>query len=61
MLKFEDFIKAIDKDIRVEIYNKIGDPMYNGKLRNLTYFPEFVMRISPQHTSREVYLEIYTY
>lgn len=61
MLKFEDFIKALDKDIRVEIYSKIGEFIYNGRLKDLKYQPEYIMRIVPQHTSREVYLEIQVY
>ena len=61
-MKFEEFIKTLDKDIRVEIYEwKTGVLKYNGRLRNLTYFPDKVSRIIPQNTSRESYLEIYTY
>ena len=30
-MKFEDFSKTIDKDIRVEIYDKIGELIYNGR------------------------------
>ena len=61
MLKFEDFIKALDKDIKVEIYDKIGGFMYSGKLRDLKQYPDLIMRIVPQHTSRECYLDIYVY
>ena len=61
-MKFQDFIKTLDKDIRVEIYEwESGDIKYNGRLRNLTYFPDKVSRIIPQRTSREIYLEIYVY
>ena len=61
MLKFEDFAKTIDKDLKVEIYDKLGGFIWSGKLRDLKEQPELIMRIVPQHTSREVYLEIYTY
>lgn len=61
MLKFDELIKAIDKDIRIEIYNYYGDLIYNGQLKNLKNYPDSVLRIVPQSTSREVYLEIIVY
>ena len=61
MVKFEELIKTLDADIRVEIYDKIGSLIHNGKLVDLKYIPDYVLRIVPQCTSREIYLEIYTY
>lgn len=61
MLRFEDVAKALDKDIRVEVYDKIGNLIHNGKLRDLKVMPENIIRITPQSTSREIFLEIYTY
>lgn len=58
MVKFEDFIKTVDKDMRVEIYNNIGEFIYNGKLKDLKNFPESIIRLFPQYNSREVYLEL---
>lgn len=61
MLKFEDFAKALDKDLRIEVYDKIGNLMHNGKLKDLKFMPENIVKIVPQSTSREIFLEIYTY
>lgn len=61
MVKFEDFIKTIDKDIRVEIYSRLGEIIHNGKISDIKYYPDNIIRIIPQSTSREVYLEIYVY
>lgn len=60
-MKFEDFSKTIDKDMRVEIYDKIGELIYNGRLSKLKDIPENILRIVPQATSREIYLEITVY
>ena len=61
MLKFEDLMKTLDGDIRVEIYSHVGDLIHNGKLKDLKFIPDNVLRIIPQSTSREVYLEISVY
>ena len=66
MLKFEDLVKALDKDIRVEIYKIersgiVENLIYNGLIKNLKEFPDCVYKLCPQRTSREIYLEIYTY
>lgn len=61
MIKFEELAKTLDPDIRVEIYDKIGEIIFNGKLREMKYMPDLVLRITPQSTSREIYLEIMTY
>jgi hypothetical protein len=60
-MKFEELIKTLDGDIWVEIYSMLGDVIYTGKLKDLKYIPDKVMRIIPQSTSRQVYLEIYVY
>ena len=60
-MKFEELIKTLDGDIWVEIYSMLGDIIYTGKLKDLKYIPDKVMRIIPQSTSRQVYLEIYVY
>ena len=66
MLMFEDLVKTLDPCIKVEIYvtdkNGISDrQLYSGSLRNLKVYPDAVLKIVPQTTSREVYLEIYAY
>ena len=61
MVKFEELVKTLDVDTRVELYDKGGELIFNGKVRNLKFMPDFVLRIIPQSTSREVYLEITTY
>ena len=61
MVKFEELVKTLDVDTRVEIYDKVGELIFNGKVRELKFMPDFVLRIIPQSTSREVYLEITTY
>ena len=61
MVKFEELVKTLDVDTRVELYNKVGELIFNGKVRELKFMPDFVLRIIPQSTSREVYLEITTY
>ena len=61
MVKFEELVKTLDVDTRVELYDKVGELIFNGKVRNLKFMPDFVLRIIPQSTSREVYLEITTY
>lgn len=60
-MKFEELVKTLDGDVRVEIYSIIGDIIHNGKLKDLKFFPDRVLRIVPQSTSREVYLEITVY
>lgn len=61
MVKFEELVKTLDVDTRVELYDKVGELIFNGKVRDLKFMPDFVLRIIPQSTSREVYLEITTY
>lgn len=61
MVKFEELVKTLDIDTRVELYDKVGELIFNGKVRELKFMPDFVLRIIPQSTSREVYLEITTY
>lgn len=61
MVKFEELLKTLDVDTRVELYDKVGELIFNGKVRDLKFMPDFVLRIIPQSTSREVYLEITTY
>ena len=60
-MKFEELVKTLDGDIWVEIYSAVGDIVHNGKLKDLKYMPDRVMRIVPQSTSRQLYLEIYIY
>ena len=60
-MKFEELVKTLDGDIWVEIYSAVGDIVHNGKLKDLKYMPDRVMRIVPQSTSRQLYLEIYVY
>ena len=61
MVKFEELVKTLDVDTRVALYDKVGELIFNGKVRDLKFMPDFVLRIIPQSTSREVYLEITTY
>ena len=61
MVKFEELVKTLDVDTIVELYDKVGELIFNGKVRDLKFMPDFVLRIIPQSTSREVYLEITTY
>ena len=66
MLMFEELIKTLDPSMRVDIFvtdrNGIFDrQLYSGALKNLKVYPDAVMKIVPQSTSREVYLEIYAY
>ncbi len=61
MVKFEELVKTLDVDTRVELYDKVGELIFNGKVKDLKFMPDFVLRIIPQSTSREVYLEITTY
>lgn len=61
MFKFEELAKALDGYVFVEIYDKLGDMIFKGKLKDLKYMPDNVVKIVPQSTSREIYLEIYTY
>ena len=61
MVKFEELVKTLDIDTRVELYDKVGELIFNGKVKDLKFMPDFVLRIIPQSTSREVYLEITTY
>lgn len=61
MVKFEELVKTLDVDTRIELYDKVGELIFNGKVRDLKFIPDFVLRIIPQSTSREVYLEITTY
>ena len=61
MVKFEELIKTLDVDTRVELYDKVGELIFNGKVKDLKFMPDCVLRIIPQSTSREVYLEITTY
>ena len=61
MVKFEELVKTLDVDTRAELYDRVGELIFNGKVRDLKFMPDFVLRIIPQSTSREVYLEITTY
>ena len=61
MVKFEELVKTLDVDTRVELYDKVGELIFNGKVKDLKFMQDFVLRIIPQSTSREVYLEITTY
>ena len=66
MLMFEDLVKTLDPCMRVDVFvtdkNGIFDrQLYSGLLKNLKVYPDAVMKILPQRTSREVYLEIYAY
>ena len=63
---FDELVKTLDPCMKVEIYvtdkNGIMDrQLYSGTLRNLKVYPDAVMKIVPQSSSREVYLEIYAY
>jgi hypothetical protein len=64
-MKFEDLVKTLDPDTQVEILetnNRIIERiLFKGKIRSLKTYPDYVMRIIPQSTSREVYLEIQVY
>lgn len=61
MIKFKDLITTIDKDMRVEVYSAVGELIHNGKISEIKMMPEKVLRIVPQATSREVYLELTVY
>lgn len=61
MLKFEDLVKTLDPYIRVQLSSPSGNIIYDGKLKDIKNYPDSVLRIIPQSTSREVYLEIYAY
>jgi hypothetical protein len=60
-MRFEELVKTLDGDLWVEIYSPLGDKIHIGKLKDLKYIPDKVMRIIPQSTSRQVYLEITVY
>ena len=64
-MRFEDLIKTLDPDTKVEIveinHRIIEKNIFNGKIKNLKTYPDFVMKIIPQSTNREVYLEIQVY
>lgn len=64
-MKFEDLIKTLDPDTRVEIFevnNRIIErTIFSGRIKNLKTYPDCVMKIIPQSTSRENYLEIQVY
>lgn len=64
-MKFEELVKTLDPDTRVEIFeinNRIIEKtIYSGRIRNLKNYPDYVMKIIPQSTSRENYLEIQVY
>lgn len=64
-MKFEELVNTLDPDTRVEIVevnNRIIErTIFNGRIRNLTTYPDYVMKIIPQSTSRENYLEIQVY
>ena len=64
-MKFEELVKTLDPDTRVEIVevnNRIIErTIYSGRIRNLKTYPDYVMKIMPQSTSRENYLEIQVY
>ena len=54
MVKFEELVKTLDVDTRVELYDKVGELIFNGKVKDLKFMPDFVLRIIPQSKSREV-------
>lgn len=64
-MKFEELVKTLDPDTRVEIFevnNRIIEKtIYSGRIRNLKIYPDRVMKIIPQSTIRENYLEIQVY
>lgn len=65
-MKFEELAKSLDPYTKVEIYesgkDRISDKvLFNGMIKDLRVYPEYVMSITPQRTSREVYLEIKVY
>ena len=60
-MKFEELVKTLDCDMWVEVYSSLGENIHIGKLKDLKYYPDRVMRIVPQSTSRQLYLEIYVY
>lgn len=64
-MKFEELVKTLDPDTRVEIVevnNRIIErTIFSGRIRNLKTYPDYVMKITPQSTSRENYLEIQVY
>lgn len=61
MLKFEDFSKTLDGDVMVVIYTPLGELVHKGKLKDLKYIPDNIMRIIPHCDNRQVYLEIRVY
>ena len=64
-MKFEDLVKTLDPDTIVEILevdNRIIERvLFKGKIRSLKKYPDYIIKITPQSTSREVYLEIQAY
>lgn len=64
-MKFEDLAKCLDPDTQVEIietHNRIMErTIFKGKISGLKVYPDYVLKIVPQRTSREVYLEIQVY
>lgn len=64
-MKFEELVKTLDPDTRVEMVEvnnrTIERTIFNGRIRNLKIYPDYVMKIMPQSTSRENYLEIQVY
>lgn len=64
-MKFEELVKTLDPDTRVEIFevnNRIIErTIFSGRIKNLKTYPDYVMKIIPQSTSRENYLEIQVY
>lgn len=60
-MKFEELVKTLDGDTWVEVYSPLGDSIHTGKLKDMKYYPDRVIKIIPQSTSRQVYLEITVY
>lgn len=64
-MRFEELANTLDPDTRVEIVevnNRIIErTIFNGRIKNLRTYPDYVMKIIPQSTSRENYLEIQVY
>lgn len=61
MLKFEDFAKTLDGDVVVFIYTQLGEFVHKGKLKDLKYMPDNIMRIIPHCDNKQVYLEVRVY
>lgn len=62
MVKFDEFLKTLDPDARIDVYDIMsGFELYRGKVRECKNLEKerSLMRTIAQSTSREVYLELY--